>query len=558
MIVTVEDGRAVKVHGDPEHPTTHGALCTKVSRYPERTYHEGRVLHPLRRVGPKGGGRFERVGWDEALADIAGRLKAIAGPDGANAEAIVPYSYAGTMGLLQGESMAARFFNRLGASLLDRTICSSAGGEALIATYGAQDRHARRALRREPADPHLGQQLDHLEPALLDLRAAGQAGRREADLHRPAADRDGGEVPPAHRPPARHRRCPGARGDARADRQRLARPRLHRAPRRRGLARVARARPGLAAGTRGRDLRDRGRRGPRPGARLRHDEAGGDPPQLRHAAGARRRQRGAADRDPAGAGRRLAAPGRRPAALELGLVSRRDRRQRPASARPARQPSAAHDQHDDDRRRPAARDRRDARRRLALRAEDRGARRLQQQPGRGGAAVGEGGGRLRSRRPVHGRARAVHDRHRRPRRLRAAGDHPARAPRPADQLRPHLRARERAGDRAARRGEAEHRDLPPAGGADGLRRSLLRRERRGPGAHRLQAGGARAASTSPACATAAGRSCRSPRRRSPKAASPRRAASAGSTHPASACPTTSRTTNRRSARPSSRPAFRWR
>jgi anaerobic selenocysteine-containing dehydrogenase len=138
MVVTVEDGRAVKVHGDPEHPTTHGALCTKVSRYPERTYHEGRVLHPLRRVGPKGSGRFERVGWDEALTDIAARLKAIAGPDGSNAEAIVPYSYAGTMGLLQGESIAARFAHRLGASLLDRTICASAGGEALIATYGAK------------------------------------------------------------------------------------------------------------------------------------------------------------------------------------------------------------------------------------------------------------------------------------------------------------------------------------------------------------------------------------------------------------------------------------
>ncbi len=138
MLVTVEDGRAVKVRGDPDHPTTHGTLCTKVSRYPERTYHEGRVLHPLRRVGAKGSGRFERVGWDEALADIAARLHAIAGPDGGNAEAIVPYSYAGTMGLLQGESMAARFFNKLGASLLDRTICSSAGGEALIATYGAK------------------------------------------------------------------------------------------------------------------------------------------------------------------------------------------------------------------------------------------------------------------------------------------------------------------------------------------------------------------------------------------------------------------------------------
>ncbi len=136
--VTVEGGRAVKVHGDPDHPATHGALCTKVSRYTERTYHPERVLHPLKRVGPKGSGRFERVGWETALAEIAARLAAIAGPDGANAEAIVPYSYAGTMGMLQGESMAARFFNKLGASRLDRTICSSAGGEALAATYGAK------------------------------------------------------------------------------------------------------------------------------------------------------------------------------------------------------------------------------------------------------------------------------------------------------------------------------------------------------------------------------------------------------------------------------------
>jgi anaerobic selenocysteine-containing dehydrogenase len=96
------------------------------------------VLQPLRRVGPKGSGTFERVGWDEALTVIAGRLKAIAGPDGANAEAIVPYSYAGTMGMIQGESMAGRFFHKLGASLLDRTICSSAGGDALVATYGGK------------------------------------------------------------------------------------------------------------------------------------------------------------------------------------------------------------------------------------------------------------------------------------------------------------------------------------------------------------------------------------------------------------------------------------
>jgi anaerobic selenocysteine-containing dehydrogenase len=133
--VTVENGRAVKVQGDPDHPPTHGALCTKVSRYPERTYHPERVLHPLRRVGRKGEGRFERISWDAALGEIAARLQAIAARD---PQAIVPYSYAGTMGLLQGEAMAGRFFHKLGASLLDRTICSSAGGDALAATYGGK------------------------------------------------------------------------------------------------------------------------------------------------------------------------------------------------------------------------------------------------------------------------------------------------------------------------------------------------------------------------------------------------------------------------------------
>ncbi len=133
--VTVEAGRVVKLQGDPDHPTTHGALCTKVSRYAERTYHAERVLHPLRRVGPKGRGEFVRVGWDEALADIAGRLAAIAARDPA---AILPYSYAGTMGLVQGESMSQRFFHRLGASLLDRTICASAGAEALTQSYGGK------------------------------------------------------------------------------------------------------------------------------------------------------------------------------------------------------------------------------------------------------------------------------------------------------------------------------------------------------------------------------------------------------------------------------------
>ena len=135
MRVTVQGGRVMRIVGDAEHPPTDGALCTKVSRYAERTYHPERVLHPLKRSGPKGSGRFERIGWGEALDTIAQRLKAIAARD---AQAVLPYSYAGTMGLLQGESMAARFFHRLGASRLDRTICSSAGGEALAATYGAK------------------------------------------------------------------------------------------------------------------------------------------------------------------------------------------------------------------------------------------------------------------------------------------------------------------------------------------------------------------------------------------------------------------------------------
>lgn len=134
MHVTVENGVAIKVQGDPDHPTTKGVLCTKVSRYTERTYHPDRLLHPLKRVGAKGSGQFVQVSWDAALDEIAARLGAIAARE---PEAILPYSYAGTMGFVQGESMAARFFNKLGASELDRTICASAGAAGLRYTYGA-------------------------------------------------------------------------------------------------------------------------------------------------------------------------------------------------------------------------------------------------------------------------------------------------------------------------------------------------------------------------------------------------------------------------------------
>ena len=135
LLTTVENGVATRVQGNPEHPQTGGVLCNKVSRYTERTYHAERLLQPLKRTGAKGLGRFEPVSWEDALAGIASRLTSIAAR---NPQAIVPYSYCGTMGQVQGEAMAGRFFNRLGASLLDRTICSAAGGEGVTQTLGAK------------------------------------------------------------------------------------------------------------------------------------------------------------------------------------------------------------------------------------------------------------------------------------------------------------------------------------------------------------------------------------------------------------------------------------
>ncbi len=138
LITTVQDGVAVKVQGNPNHPQTDGVLCTKVARYTERTYHPERLLQPLRRSGPKGSGQFTPVSWDEALADIAQRLQSIVADPQRGPQAVLPYSYAGTMGWVQGEAMADRFFNRMGASLLERTICASAGSTAMGATLGGQ------------------------------------------------------------------------------------------------------------------------------------------------------------------------------------------------------------------------------------------------------------------------------------------------------------------------------------------------------------------------------------------------------------------------------------
>ena len=146
LLVSVDAaGRAVKVAGDPEHPVTRGFLCGKVARYLDRVYAPDRLLYPMRRragvpKGPLAPGQeleaFERVSWDEALDAIATRLAAVASEHGP--ESILPYSYAGTIGQLGYGSMDRRFFHRLGASQLDRTICAAAGGAALTSVYGVK------------------------------------------------------------------------------------------------------------------------------------------------------------------------------------------------------------------------------------------------------------------------------------------------------------------------------------------------------------------------------------------------------------------------------------
>src|SRR3954451_7376481 len=147
VLITVEDGRATRIQGDPEHPVTRGFLCAKAAKYLDRVYSPERVLYPVKRIadkGPNAGLRhpvtvadsrvWQRISWDEALGTIAARFRSIASEFGS--EAILPYSYGGTLGALNGGSMDRRFFHRLGASQLNRTICASAGGDALITVTG--------------------------------------------------------------------------------------------------------------------------------------------------------------------------------------------------------------------------------------------------------------------------------------------------------------------------------------------------------------------------------------------------------------------------------------
>jgi anaerobic selenocysteine-containing dehydrogenase len=154
VLITVEDGRATRIQGDPAHPVTRGFLCAKVAKYLDRVYSPERVLYPLERIVPKGPAQaagfdaFRQISWDEALVTIVGRFRRIIAEFGG--EAILPYSYGGTLAALNNASMDRRFFHRLGASRLNRTICSEAGGEGLKSVIGVklgtepeQFRHAR-------------------------------------------------------------------------------------------------------------------------------------------------------------------------------------------------------------------------------------------------------------------------------------------------------------------------------------------------------------------------------------------------------------------------------
>jgi anaerobic selenocysteine-containing dehydrogenase len=146
VLITVQDGRATKIQGDPEHPVTRGFLCAKVAKYLDRVYSPNRVMYPVRRIGPKGPGNaasvasdervWQRISWDEALDETCARFRAVTNEFGS--EAILPYSYGGTLGALNGASMDRRFFHRLGASQLDRTICSAAGEAGLKSVLGVK------------------------------------------------------------------------------------------------------------------------------------------------------------------------------------------------------------------------------------------------------------------------------------------------------------------------------------------------------------------------------------------------------------------------------------
>jgi anaerobic selenocysteine-containing dehydrogenase len=135
MVFEVEEGKLIGVKGNTEHPMTRGGLCVKLKDYEKRHYHPDRLLYPMRRVGAKGSKQFQRISWDEALDEIVSRWQAIIAEHGA--EAIVPYSYLGNQGLVHGLNGGDAFFNRMGATVTERTFCGEGSCTAWLLTVGA-------------------------------------------------------------------------------------------------------------------------------------------------------------------------------------------------------------------------------------------------------------------------------------------------------------------------------------------------------------------------------------------------------------------------------------
>jgi anaerobic selenocysteine-containing dehydrogenase len=135
LLIHKIDGKIAGINGDPQHPVTNGSICNKVRHMAERIYDPKRLQQPLKRIGPKGKGSFEPISWEEAIALITSRWKELIATQGA--ESILPYSFYGNMGRLNAEAMDMRFFHRLGASRLERTICSTAGSQGYNYTMGS-------------------------------------------------------------------------------------------------------------------------------------------------------------------------------------------------------------------------------------------------------------------------------------------------------------------------------------------------------------------------------------------------------------------------------------
>ncbi len=175
LINVDEQGKGSRLRGNPEHPITRGFLCGKVAKYLERNYHPQRLMHPLKRIGEKGAGHFTQISWEEALHTIAENLQRVS--DAYGPESILPYSYAGTMGMLQGNGMDRRFFHQLGASRLDRTICSSAGGvgitNALGYRYGTEPEQFAEAKLIIAWGANIHGTNVHLWPFIVEARRKG-------------------------------------------------------------------------------------------------------------------------------------------------------------------------------------------------------------------------------------------------------------------------------------------------------------------------------------------------------------------------------------------------